>query len=548
MERKSYLSVSETRNSRLRELSAGLIETVTGRIHQTFPYLTPDHITLFGSVGTAVGSALAMGGNQALTLATLGLANLSDAFDGALARTIERELPGSIDFKSGAIKDALSDRFQELFMAISRAVTAHRRVDKIGSLVALSAALTNSLPSTARAFAESRGIAVPESGRGAMGILGTRVGRGSLGVAATAFPEIKGVPVQIVADILVTIANLAAAIDRAKRINGASPALSRETQADAQTRLKALMVFTGLALGATAITYLILKKGGGQKSTEASVLPQTEDERYVQILAGIENYCSQNNLNHRFVGGTLTDLIGPQTEFEIDAAGKTIRLKGSNPQIMMRGDGTVKDVDLVIFSNNRQTYIEARNTFAAWARTAKAENIPFPQISVEAAYHPGWPKRNRLKQFVSAFEVDGKGHLALTFGNVRQQIPHESIEPWTVILENGTRLTTFNPVAHRLCYQLRVPSGIKPKDRNKMPTLLEFAQKTIAAGLVLGINYVTMYQPWITYIDKLQNHPDPLTKVKGTATKLYWETLGTQVSHGAGPLGRLSRLSDKLSG
>lgn len=312
----------------------------------------------------------------------------------------------------------------------------------------------------------------------------------------------------------------------------------------------ALTIFTGLALGAATLTYLALRQNSPRQSPETNCLPQPEAEQYTRILAELENYCRRHNLDHRFVGGTLTDLIGLQTEFEIDAAGKTIKLINPNPQTMIRGDNTIKDIDLVIFSKDRQVYLEARRTFAYWARAARERHLPFPQISVEAAYHPdrNWPKRNKLKQFVTAFEVDDAGNITLAFGNIRQQIQRESVESWTVILENGTRLTVFSPIAHRLCYELRVPSGIKPKDIDKMPLLTEFARKTIAEGSKHGIDYTAMYQTWQTYIDRLKNHPDPLTRAKAAATGLYWRTLGTQVAHGTGPLGRLSKLSDRLSG
>ena len=549
----SNLSVSQTRNSKLREVTANPIQSVTDRLHETFPSLTPNQITALGAIGTAIGSAMAASGetdSKVMPLSILTTSALLDAFDGALARKIETEKPGSIDFKKGAIYDSISDRTQELFMALSRAIQAYKRGDKLGQISALLNGISNSLPSTAKAYAETRGVAVSESGKGIAGFLGTRVGRATMGITTTVFPEMRGAPIQVIADALVTSANLSTAIDRISAAQRLEPTLSEETRNDSKARFRALATFTALALGATVMTYLQLRESNKPKvqiekeKTEAN----SDEERYNKILLGIEDYCYQNQLDHRFVGGTLTDLIGSQTELDIDIGTRTIRLIEPNSQTMTRPDGTVKDIDLVIFSDDQQAFVKAKETFESWSQIAQTANMPFPQISVEAAYHPSWPSRNKLKQFVSAFEMDQEGKLYLAFGDTTQQISKESIEPWHITLDNGTRLTVFNPLAHRLCYELRVPSGLKPKDLDKMPTLVGFSSRVIEAGTTNGVDYMALYGDWQSYILKLHNHPDPLTRVKAGITGLYWRTLGTQIAHGSGFLGGLSKFNNKMNG
>ncbi|OGD87242.1 hypothetical protein A3H83_00010 [Candidatus Roizmanbacteria bacterium RIFCSPLOWO2_02_FULL_39_8] len=547
-ERPKNLTTSETRNSKLRELTASPIQLITQRLHEAFPSLEPNHITAAGIVGTAIGSLIALDGNQkAASLPVLCISAGLDAFDGALARRIEAESPGSVDFKKGAVYDSISDRTQELVMALSRAVSANKKGSTLGKALALLNAVSNSLPSTAKAFAETKGVVVPENGRGPKGVIGTRVGRAVLGIASTVFPEVKSVPTQIIADAIVTSANIATAIERADLARKETGTLAESDRADARVRFKALALFTAIAVGTSAITYIHLKNRKSEKSDTQEKDAPSEDE-YLQIISDIESYCRENELDHRFVGGTVTDLIGPETEFQIDVAERRIKLINANKPRMIREDGSVKDMDLVVFTKSREEFLRAKSEFERKEAEAKTQNKPFPQISIESAYQPDWPKRNKLKQFVSAFEFNQNGSSHLAFGDTTQEISPETLQPWTINIDGWNQITVFNPVAHRLCYELRVPSGLKPKDVAKMPPLENFAYAVITAGLDSGIDYRIVYNSWWTYIQKLQRFPDPLTKVKGKITEVWWKTLGTSVTHGKGMLGNLSRFNNKMNG
>lgn len=547
-ERSKNLAVSETRNSKLRELTASPIGMITQRLHDAFPSLEPDHITVAGVIGTGIGSLLALDENQKVSsLSVLGTSAILDAFDGALARKIDSESPGSVDFKKGAVYDSISDRTQELIMALSRAVSANKRNSTLGKVSALLNAVSNPLPSTAKAFAETKGVVVPENGRGPKGIIGTRVGRAVFGIASTVFPEVKSVPTQIIADSIVTGANIATALERVNLARKGDTTLSEQDRDDAKVRLKALALFTAVAVGTSAITYLHLKDKNTQiPNSQERTIPNEDD--YLQIVSDIESYCQDNGLDHRFVGGTVSDLIGPETEFQIYVAARRIRLVNANKPTMIREDGSVKDMDLVVFTKSREDFLRAKSTFERRETEAKAQNQPFPQISIEAAYQPDWPERNKLKQFVSAFEFDQDGNPSLVFGDTNQEIGAETLQPWTIDIDGWNQITTFNPVAHRLCYELRVPSGLKPKDVAKMPPLEKFATAVIKEGLESGIDYHLEFNSWWAYIQKLQRFPDPLTRVKGIITEVWWETLGTSVTHGKGMLGNLSRFNNRMNG
>ena len=53
---------------------------------------------------------------------------------------------------------------------------------------------------------------------------------------------------------------------------------------------------------------------GERTGRSPEVTSLSDDERYRRLIVDIEAFCSSLWLNHRFVGGTLTDLLNPQTE------------------------------------------------------------------------------------------------------------------------------------------------------------------------------------------------------------------------------------------
>ncbi len=562
--------LSETQNSSLRELSAGAIQFTVDRLHEALPDLTPNHLTILGVVGVATASTLltlrkgdASLRDKALTavsLFSLVGSTIGDGLDGTLARTLKAKNQGDIDSNLGQLLDVLADRTGENAMAFSRAAQAHKKHNRLGVSLALIEAVASSLPSLMRAFDEMRGYKGPEIPPDLFGWAGTRLGRTALGIISTVLPEIHGVPVQELSDALTIISSLLTAAGRLKIGLSNEPAtLPPEIRKQAETRFKALALFTGLSLGATIAAYKYLNHHeiNPVATQDFSPLPKIEEGKdwYLTVLSSIENYCVQNDLIHRFVGGTVTDLIGIQTTFDIDVEKRTIRLKNQNPPSLQRKDGTTKDVDLVILTPDHEAFIKAKRQFNFWKEQARSKGIPFPMISVEATRYPDWPRRSHIKQFVTAYEVGTDGNFYLTYGDLKQQVEWNTLEGWHFILEDGTFITSRNPYANALSFLLRVPSGLKSKDKatigvdekgkyNKFDLVSNLAALTYEAGKQIGIDYELIYQEWVEYTKKLLLHPDLPTKFKRWITGLYWNTIGTRVSHGK----LLESLADRFSG
>ncbi len=259
----SIESVTETRNSPIRKVTAETINTITRKLHESLPGLTANDITILGVAGTAIGSTIAAirrGDHSArdnrltaVSLATTVASQLGDAFDGPMARLRIRK--GGTPDPNGPFIDVASDRTGELLSALSRSISAEKRHDTIGTIAALAAATTSPWPSTARALAETKGVAVPENGKGIIGLAGTRLGRAFLAILGMEFPEIHGVPVQVIADVLSATANAITTAQRLKAIKSTPATLSPEIQNDAKKRLKLLVVIGAVSATAAVATY-----------------------------------------------------------------------------------------------------------------------------------------------------------------------------------------------------------------------------------------------------------------------------------------------------
>lgn len=254
---------------------------------------------------------------------------------------------------------------------------------------------------------------------------------------------------------------------------------------------------------------------------------------FEQIISAIETYCNQHTLNHRFVGGvSFGGLLNDKTTAEINIEGKTVRLKKHNQETLFRKDKTIRDIDVIFFCGDKHKLSKFASFIADLRKNAPKTEI-FPDISYEPTIYPTFGKRNHFAQFVTALEVDEKNNVYLAFDDVRQKISWESVEPWTVILEDGMKFTVRNPIADYYAYIFRSPAGPKPKDEKKLRYVKKLADAVIALGKDSNIDYnsQTYYGAWQTYIEKLNKTENPMTNTKKFWLKVYWLTIGTLFAH-----------------
>ncbi len=630
---------SEDNSPIVRRATRNPVIKIADFVDRKLPGVTPNHLTFGGTVGNLAASVMAARAEtprqRKIATAVQILTGLTDGVDGTLARVKNANNPGSHDSKRGAIYDAVSDRAQELGQGLARAYAANKRGDKDGRRAALISTATNPIPSVMRALAEARGVKVPEAGKGIEGFIGTRFGRGGMAALGTLIPEANGYHVQAGLDLAVALANTNTATDRLsmaangkieERLIEDGPNKyklnkDRPNRKDARRKLTAMLASTAItwvatgiaeltlkdpknqslkkdaedkraglgkaaAIGAllTAGTAIYLRSKGEKQIEEPHEMAESENEvethgqRYLDIISDFEKYSKEHDLQHLFVGGALADFEGLDTKPWFDHENRTVTLTDHPEASMIRSDGTVKDIDIIVMTRDTAAIKAAREYFKERAAEAKSQGLPYPQVSIEATYYPEGPKRKILRQFVSALEVDQENSMSYVLGKTSEEIITESMAPWTYILDDGTKITGRNPVAQAIAYSLRVPSGVKKKDKDvivKEPEILikdnpdkpgdieilgaerkynktalvgRIAHQLIEEGKKRGIDYKEMFRPWINYTVRLHDRPDFMTFLKGLGTELYWDTIGTQVAHGAGLVGKLSSFNDKMAG
>lgn len=279
----------------------------------------------------------------------------------------------------------------------------------------------------------------------------------------------------------------------------------------------------------------------------------------IDVLSKAEEIFQRAGTDHRFVGGVITNLVGVNTSVIINAEHRIAVFTSNKEPSLIRSDRSVRDLDAIGFSPFPDSYREAMRLLREEAVRSRKQGLPYPPISIEPTYYSNWPGRNRLLQLVSTIDVDEGGQYHLTFGKVDQVTPAETFAPWIVTIGPELRLTSINPYGLPKRYCMRNASGIKRKDRavevvqdgigfSKLDMLSKIADSIQKQSLAQGVDYQSLYETWDQFIDKLLHHPDPLTKAKAIATKVYWETVGTALSHGKGILKPFAGLGDRFTG
>lgn len=264
---------------------------------------------------------------------------------------------------------------------------------------------------------------------------------------------------------------------------------------------------------------------------------RAQEEKTVvrNMVKAIEDYGRDNDLDHRFVGGmSYGGLLNDETTYKIDVSARTIWLDNHNSLFLLRPDKSVRDIDLILCTHHPEKIAPLKRFLNKLKWQVRVKLGFTPPISFEGLAPYGTTPQG-LMQYVTTIQVkDSK--VFLVFDKIRQPVSSQSLEPWHVVLEDGTSYTTRNPIADYYAYQFRSPAGVKPKDITKLIHLKKLADAVIAAGRKKSIDYASgdYYGPWQDYIDQLENSTLPSVRSKRFLTQLYWKTIGTTLAHGKG--------------
>ncbi len=258
-----------------------------------------------------------------------------------------------------------------------------------------------------------------------------------------------------------------------------------------------------------------------------------------EMVAEIEGFAKSHELNHRFVGGvSFGGLLNEETTYEIDIEKRHIKLKNYSELQLIRSDKSVKDIDLIVLTQ-RVKRVHQLRTFLEKLKWSVRLKIGFtPPISYEGLFDKNNQPTGLLEYVTTIHVADAQPYLV--FDKVRQRISWDTLEPWTLELENGLNYTVRNPIADYWAYQFRSPAGLKPKDIEKIVHLHKLVQAIVREGKRYGIDYAddAHYGTWQTFVAELASSTIPSVKTKRAITKWYWSTLGTTFAHGRGIIGK----------
>lgn len=283
-----------------------------------------------------------------------------------------------------------------------------------------------------------------------------------------------------------------------------------------------------------------------------------------QLLTATRIYRTARELDVdlKIVGGSITSLLKPNTKYDVDIERRTIRLINHNPFETQRSDDTIPDIDCVASHPDTKTYKEFVRTVRQDLAIAKIKGFPVPPVTIEPDHYHGeeygWPDRKGRLQFVSSIDYySNQAHLQ--YDKIRIPVPNNTMETWRLFLSddaNYTDLPIFHPLAHGLRYSMRDANGPKLKDVkereidgemiSKIGILSRMGDAVLVAGRERGIDYKDLdhFGMWYVFIDELQNNPDPIIRAKAWMAGLYWDTIGTFLSHAE----KLQFLADKFTG
>jgi hypothetical protein len=185
--------LAKGRGSGFRKIFSNLTIGTANLIHSNLPNVTPNHLTMLGTVTALGGAALAAFSEHRLIGGALFLTGAAmDGFDGALAR-IKDALGLRTDKQKGdgVIFDVMNDRYQEIGGSVLRMVRDFISGSYFGVAAESLNLMTNVQPSVNRAKAELAGVVVEETGNNPLEFAGSRPGRVLLGAIALARPDIS---------------------------------------------------------------------------------------------------------------------------------------------------------------------------------------------------------------------------------------------------------------------------------------------------------------------------------------------------------------------
>ncbi|MDB5186276.1 MAG: hypothetical protein JWL85_799 [Candidatus Saccharibacteria bacterium] len=210
-----------------------------------------------------------------------------------------------------------------------------------------------------------------------------------------------------------------------------------------------------------------------------------------------EQVCREYELDHRIVGGFVTDALVGVNEANIDTENKAIVLDVAPNIPAVRVNGTIRDIDVIAYNADPKRIKQAGRVLGSLIT-----RVPVGLFSILREDIQGH-KKLHMPQLYAKQIVDSEGGLSLFYDHIRQPLSWDAVEPWRIELDPDHSVTVLNPAAHMLSYLTRLPSGAKEKDKGpKLSHLVEVARMV---SDVDPRDYDEIFGPWLDFGQELAN-------------------------------------------
>jgi len=245
---------ADPKNSQLRESTKDYFYKAAEIIHNKFPSVTANQLTIFRAVASMASTEAMIkseGRPEFKVASMLGYTafELADGVDGNLANIRAEEANEPTNLR-GNLYDTISDKTVETYDCFRIASRSIENGDQIGATINILAGITSALPALFRAKAEAKNKVVKESG------LGTRPVRSTLIGLNIAFGNNKNVSRVLGASVLAmnlhtTRCRISALRnEESKHIVG--PLNNDRKQLEARLRYPSLVAFSAISIGVGA--------------------------------------------------------------------------------------------------------------------------------------------------------------------------------------------------------------------------------------------------------------------------------------------------------
>ncbi len=163
-------------------------------------------------------------------------------------------------------------------------------------------------------------------------------------------------------------------------------------------------------------------------------------------------------------------LCDPDTWIDTDKH-QVLASEQSDPSIF-RDKGSRRDVDIFLGGVHEKIFnYQVKN--AVSKLIGKQLKVSVSSFSARETTETNGQFRFGLMDWIADRTIDEDGVYRYELHPLEVAVDPSSYEPWELVTPQGSALSIFHPIGHVLAYRMRSVSGLRHKDREKVPEMEE---------------------------------------------------------------------------